>query len=151
MLSININQDVEQYRETVAAGMDAKQTLTVIGATAVGAVQMLLFYGILHLPAILSVYLSIPLVIPVIMKGFGNKDGLTVKERLQYVLKKDYRPLGYVSLEGKIHGNIEKEDQPQNSTEEFERFLRRTKRMLVAVAVGIVLLIFGCVAWKLWM
>lgn len=151
MLSININQDVEQYKETVAAGMDAKQTLTLIGATAVGAVQMLLFYGVLHLPAILSVYLSIPLVIPVIMKGFGNKNGLTVKERLQYALKKDHRPLCYVSLEGELHGTIEKEEQMKNSTEEFEQYWKKTKRILVLLVVCVLLVILGCVAWKLWM
>lgn len=83
MLSINMNQDVEQYQESVAAGLNAKQTIAAILAMVVVAVvTCILSFGI-GLSLNTAVFLAVPVSVPVILPAMGKQYGLTVMERFK--------------------------------------------------------------------
>lgn len=88
MLSVNMNQDVEKYQESVAAGLNAKQTIAVILALIVGtAVICLLYYGF-GIPLVIDIYITIPVCIPIILPALGRQYGLSVTERIRQSNKK---------------------------------------------------------------
>ncbi len=82
MLSVNINQDVEQYQETVLAGLNAKQAIAVLFALAAGtAVVCGLYFGF-GVPVEIAVYVAIPVCTPFILSVFGSRYGLSTPERM---------------------------------------------------------------------
>ncbi len=60
MLSVNMNQDVEKYQESVAAGLNAQQTIAAILALAVSTCVICILYFGFDLPLVIDVYIAIP-------------------------------------------------------------------------------------------
>lgn len=83
MLSININQNVEQYREPVAFGLDAKQTLAAFFAIMCGVAITCLLHLACGLPIEISIWLSLPVCVPIMLPALGKKHGLTVVEQFR--------------------------------------------------------------------
>lgn len=83
MLSININQDVEQYQEPVAAGMNAKQTIAAILSIAAAALVTCIVYFGFGIPLKAAIYIAIPVCVPIMLPALGKQYGLTVMERFQ--------------------------------------------------------------------
>lgn len=83
MLSININQDVEQYQETVAAGMNAKQTIAAAAAMAAVAMVVCIAHFVFAIPFETAIYIGIPVCIPIMLPALGKQYGLTVMERVR--------------------------------------------------------------------
>ncbi len=83
MLSININQDVEQYQEPVAAGMNAKQTIAVILSIAAAALVTCIAYFGFGIPLKVAIYIAIPVCVPIMLPALGKQYGLTVMERFR--------------------------------------------------------------------
>lgn len=69
-LTIDICNNIEQYEENVVAGFNLKKTLYIGAAVLVGAACMAVFYFIFHINILISVYLMMPFVAPIIIKGF---------------------------------------------------------------------------------
>lgn len=83
MLSININQDVEQYQEAVVFGLNAKQTIAALLTLAAGVgITCLLYFGA-GLPMEISIYACIPICVPIMLPALGKQYGLTVMERVK--------------------------------------------------------------------
>ena len=83
MLSVNINQNVEQYRETVAFGLDSKQTWAAIKAIAAGVALMCLLHFGIGLPIEVSIWLALPVCVPIMLPALQKKYGLTVTEQFK--------------------------------------------------------------------
>lgn len=90
MLSVNINRDVEQYQESVMAGMNAKQTIAVLAAVLVGAGVVCFSYFVIRVPIEIAVYLALPFCAPIILSVFGKDGDITIWEKMKGVGKKQF-------------------------------------------------------------
>lgn len=93
-MSININRDVEQYQESVVFGLNAKQAVAALLALAVGTGMTCALYFAACLPIQVSIYLSLPFCIPILLPVLGTQYGLTVAERIRQSNKRK-RVLSY--------------------------------------------------------
>ena len=97
-LTVDICNDVEQYEESVVAGFNLKKTLYIGAAVLVGAACIAFFYFVLHINILLSVYLMMPFVAPIVIKGFyRDGKGSFLKDILG--MRKKSKPLVYHSTE----------------------------------------------------
>ena len=87
MLSVNMNQDVEKYQESVAAGLNAQQTIAAILALAVSTCVICILYFGFDLPLVIDVYIAIPVCIPIILPALGRQYGLSVTDRIKQVIR----------------------------------------------------------------
>ncbi|SFQ08878.1 PrgI family protein [Lachnospiraceae bacterium XBB1006] len=99
-LVIEINKDIDRYKETVAMGLNAKQLLFSIASVAVGGGMVLLLYPYIGLTG--AAYVTIPCVAPIALGGFYSYNGMGFYE---YMGRKLYfithnRVLLYQSTEG---------------------------------------------------
>ena len=97
MLQINTNPDLDDYKESVIAGMTAKETLWAGAGLLAGSAASILLHMFLHIPLFLCIYAAIPVSIPFILTGFSIKDGMTYwqRRRQHYVI---YQPSAGVSI-----------------------------------------------------
>lgn len=97
---IEINKDIDRYKDMVAMGLTAKQLLCSIVSIVVGGGVVLLMYPVVGLT--ISAYIAIPTVAPIALSGFYSYHGMTFREVLK---RKRYfsfsnKPLLYQSTEG---------------------------------------------------
>lgn len=90
MLSVNINRDVEQYQESVMAGMNAKQTIAILAALLIGAGAVCFGYFFLGIPIEMAVYLAVPFSAPIILSVFGKDGDITIWEKIRGAGKKQF-------------------------------------------------------------
>ena len=97
---IEINKDIDRYKETVVMGLTARQLIFSVLSVAVGGGIVLFFYPLVGLTP--SVYIAIPAVAPVALGGFYSYNGMNFYEYMGRKLKMLFanRPLAYVSTEG---------------------------------------------------
>ena len=96
---IEINKDIETYKESVVLGLTAKQLLFSIASIIVGGGLVLLLYS--HVGLTLAVYIAVPMVAPIALGGFYTYNGMNFYE---YMKRKLYfafanRAYTYVSTE----------------------------------------------------
>ena len=96
---IEINKDIDRYKETVVMGLTARQLIFSVLSVAVGGGIVLFFYPLVGLTP--SVYIAIPAVAPVALGGFYSYNGMNFYEYMGRKLKMLFanRPLAYVSTE----------------------------------------------------
>ena len=96
---IEINKDIDRYKETVIMGLTARQLIFSVLSVAVGGGIVLFFYPLIGMTP--SVYLAIPAVAPVALGGFYSFNGMNFYEYMGRKLKMLFanRPLAYVSTE----------------------------------------------------
>jgi len=96
---IEINKDVDRYKESVALGLTAKQLIFSILAVVGGGGIVLTLYK--HIGLTASVYVAIPVVAPIALQGFYNFHGMSFLEVMGKKLKMAFsnRPLTYISTE----------------------------------------------------
>ncbi|MBP3488812.1 MAG: PrgI family protein [Roseburia sp.] len=123
MLSININQNVEQYREPVAFGLDAKQTLAAFFAIMCGVAITCLLHFVCGLPIEISIWLSLPVCVPIMLPVLGKKHGLTVVEQFRGSNKRT----NVLAYEAKLPGE-RKDIQKDGSTAKTQRTKRDKRR-----------------------
>ena len=108
MLSVNMNQDVEKYQESVAAGLNAQQTIAAILALAVSTCVICILYFGFDLPLVIDVYIAIPVCIPIILPALGRQYGLSVTDRIKQSNKRTRVILFYSWKEETIKKRNEK-------------------------------------------
>jgi hypothetical protein len=98
-MTIEINKDIDRYRESVALGLTARQLLYSVLSVAGGGGIVLALYG--HIGLTASVYVAIPVVAPIALQGFYDFHGMTFLEVAGRKLKMAFsnRPLTYISEE----------------------------------------------------
>ena len=97
-LTIDICNNVEQYEESVVAGFNLKKTLYIGASVLVGAACIAVFYFVFHINILISVYMMMPFVAPIVIKGFyRDGKGSLLKELLN--LRSKSKPLVFRSTE----------------------------------------------------
>lgn len=96
---VEINKDLEKYKESVAMGLTVKQLIFSIVSLVVGGGLILLLYPYVGLT--IAVYISIPVVAPIALGGFYSYQGMSfyevMKRRFYFMFHN--KPLTYVSTE----------------------------------------------------
>lgn len=116
---VEINKDLEKYKESVAMGLTAKQLIFSIASLVVGGGLILLLYPYVGLT--IAVYISIPVVAPIALGGFYSYQGMSfyevMKRRFYFMFHN--KPLTYVSTESV--DEIEKWNAEQKLKEKNKR------------------------------
>lgn len=122
---VEINKDLEKYKESVAMGLTAKQLIFSIASLVVGGGLILLLYPYVGLT--IAVYISIPVVAPIALGGFYSYQGMSfyevMKRRFYFMFHN--KPLTYVSTESV--DEIDKWNTEQKLKEKNKR--KRGKRV----------------------
>lgn len=99
-LVIEINKDIDRYKETVVMGLTARQLIFSIASVATGGGIVLFLYQYVGLTV--SVYVAIPAVAPIALGGFYSFHEMgfyeVMRRKMQMIFAN--RPLTYVSAEG---------------------------------------------------
>lgn len=97
---IEINKDIDRYKESVVMGLTAKQLIYSVASVVVGGGIVLLLYRYVGLTA--SVYVAIPVVAPIALGGFYSFNGMSFYEVMGRKIRMMFanRPLTYASTEG---------------------------------------------------
>ena len=96
---VEINKDLEKYKESVVLGLTAKQLIFSIASVVVGGGLILLLYPYIGLT--MAAYISIPVVAPIALGGFYSYQGMSFYEvmRRRIYFMFNTKPLTYVSTE----------------------------------------------------
>ena len=80
-MHIEVNRDLDRFKESVFLGLSLRQLLFSILALAAGAGIVLLVYPIVGLTA--SAYIAVPVVAPIALTGFYSFHGMTFVEMMR--------------------------------------------------------------------
>lgn len=75
---IEINKDIDRYKESVVMGLTAKQLIFSVASVVAGGSIVLLLYRYIGLTP--SVYVAIPVVAPIALGGFYSFNGMSFYE-----------------------------------------------------------------------
>lgn len=97
---IEINKDIDRYKESVAMGLTAKQLFFSVASVLAGGGIVLLLSRYIGLTS--SVYVAIPAAAPIALGGFYSFNGMGFYEYMgrKMCMLFANRPLLYVSMEG---------------------------------------------------
>lgn len=97
---IEINKNIDNYKETVVFGLTAKQLIFSILSVGVGGGIVLLSYPYIGLTT--SAYIAIPAVAPIALSGFYSYNGMSFLEMMRLKLHFSFwnKTLLYHSTEG---------------------------------------------------
>lgn len=96
---IEINKDIDKYKESVVMGLTARQLVFSLASVVIGGGIVLFIYPYVGLT--LSAYIAIPAVAPVALSGFYSYNGMTFMEMMRLKLHFLFgnRALTFVSTE----------------------------------------------------
>ncbi|MGN0154185.1 MAG: PrgI family protein [Lachnospiraceae bacterium] len=78
---IEINKDIQKYKESVALGLTAKQLIFSLVSVVIGGLIVLLTYKYVGLTT--SAYIAIPVVAPIALSGFYSFNGMSFMEMIR--------------------------------------------------------------------
>ena len=123
---IEINKDIDRYKETVIMGLTARQLIFSVLSVAVGGGIVLFFYPLIGMTP--SVYLAIPAVAPIAPGGFYSFNGMNFYEYMGRKMRMLFanRPLAYVSTENEgVIKEIRVRETEKNSRPDLPRLCIR--------------------------
>ena len=156
---IEINKNIDNYKESVVMGLTARQLIYSILSVVIGGGIVLLLYR--HIGLTASTYIAIPVVAPIALTGFYSYNGMTfvemVKRKLHFAFGN--QTLTYISTEGETairqlrqaeemtgkQGN----DTDKKSNRGQNDFQKAKKKMLWMLG-GVVLLLIAFVGFAVW-
>ena len=152
---IEINKDIDKYKESVVLGLTAKQLIYSILSVIVGGSVVFLLYPYVGLTV--SAYIAIPAVAPIALTGFYSYHGMSFiqKMRLKFHFAFGNKALAYESTEGekviqkiRMDGEMEKKKKAKGRHKGKDRsgagrkeFDEKKNSMLGAVILTVVLCI----------
>ena len=164
---IEINKDIERYKESVVMGLTAKQLVYSVASVIAGGGIVLLLYPYIGMTP--SVYVAIPVVAPIALGGFYTYNGMSFYEymgrKFHYMFGN--KALTYVSTEGepaikayefemnntgkkkkgKADADTKASDQTKNK-EEFEAMKKKTRNILFGMIAAVVAAVAGIAIFK---
>ena len=162
---IEINKDIDRYKESVVMGLTAKQLIFSVASVVAGGGIVLLLYRYIGLTP--SVYVAIPVAAPIALGGFYSFNGMSfyeVMDRKIWMLFANH-PLTYISTEGeavikefmqeeaakgmKDKKKKEKACQIKENKKEFEVVKKKTKKMVIGAVMAMVLAAVGIVIYRM--
>ena len=159
---IDINKNIDNYKETVVLGLTAKQLIYSVLSVAVGGGIVLLLYQKAGLTV--SAYIAIPAVTPIALSGFYSYNGVGFMEMMKLKMHFAFgnRALAYVSTEGEdVIREIRQQEmiadkktkQKQKNRREKagskDDFGKAAKKMLCSVIMmlGVLGILVGAAIW----
>lgn len=127
-MNIEINKDIEKYKETVVMGLTAKQLVFSIISVVFGAGIVLATYKYVGLTA--SAYIAIPVVAPIAINGFYTYQGMTFRELFIRKMNLIFRNprLGYVSKESEqTIKQLRKDEEMKRKLDEKKKRKKKPK------------------------
>lgn len=162
---IEINKDIDRYKESVVMGLTAKQLVFSVASVVAGGSIVLVLYRFIGLTP--SVYVAIPVVAPIALGGFYSFNGMSFYEVMGRKLRMLFanHPLTYVSTEGEaVIKECQAEETAKNmadkkkkgksvpktkrNQEEFERMKNKTKKMVIGLVAALIAAVIGAVVYK---
>ena len=120
-MQIPVNKNSDHYKDDFFKGMTMRQSIFGIATVAAGSVAFLFFYLYLKLPVMASVYLMLPVALPIAIAGFLRIDGKTpgkyLKLRRQTVKTPLYRYSPIMLQETVPEALIQRNRKPQQMKE----------------------------------
>lgn len=127
---IEINKDIDRYKESVVMGLTAKQLIFSVASVGAGGGIVLLLYPYIGLTP--SVYVAIPVAAPIALGGFYSFNGMGFFEYMERKMRMIFanKPLLYVSTEGEeaIKEIRMEEETGKNGTKKSRRKKRKRKK-----------------------
>jgi hypothetical protein len=122
---IEINKDIDRYKESVVLGLTARQLIYSIISVVVGGGIVLFTYPYVGLTT--SAYIAIPVVVPIALTGFYSYNGMTFVEMMKLKLHFAFgnKALTYVSTESAEE--IKKVRLAEESADKKKRFIKGKK------------------------
>lgn len=167
---IEINKDIDRYKESVVMGLTAKQLVFSVASVVAGGGIVLLLYRYIGLTP--SVYVAIPVVAPIALGGFYSFNGMSFYEVMERKIRMLFanRPITYVSTEGEavIKEFMQEEaaksmkekkkkkkkkgknaPKEKGNKEEFEAMKKKTKKVVIGAVAAMVVAAVGVVLLKM--
>lgn len=146
-VTIDVCKDIEKFKESVMAGFDAKHSIVIVGALLAGGITCAVCIMALHIPAIISGYLMLPVSGPIIFIGFSEQDGMSFFERRKKKKLIKKMKLCYISTENfqylKTYENeIINKTMDSKENEDIKKYIT----FLTAGALGIVIIFIIAIA-----
>ena len=158
---IEINKNIDNYKESVVLGLSARQLVYSVLSVAVGGEIVLLLYR--HVGLTVSTYIAIPVVAPIAMTGFYSYHGMTFLEMMKLKMHFAFanRTYTYVSTEGENAvrqfqqeeetksrtGRKGSREKPEgNDKEGFQKVRKKMFRML-AITVLFIIIFAAFAVW----
>lgn len=96
---IEVNKDIDRYKESVVLGLTARQLIYSIISVLIGGGIVLLVYPYVGLTV--SAYIAIPVVAPIALTGFYSYNGMTFMQMMKLKLHFSFgnKALTYLSTE----------------------------------------------------
>lgn len=151
---IEINKNIDNYKESVVLGLSARQLVYSVLSVAVGGGIVLLLYQ--HVGLTVSTYIAIPVVAPIAMTGFYSYHGMTFVEMMKLKLHFAFanQALTYISTEGEQGVQKLRQEETKNKTagkssrgkDGFATVRKKMFRMLFAMVLFFVLF-FAFAVW----
>ena len=98
-MQIEVNRDIDKFKESVVLGLTARQLLYSVLSVALGGAVVFLVYPYVGLTT--SAYIAVPVVAPIALTGFYSHNGMTFVEMMKLKLHFMFgnRELTYQSTE----------------------------------------------------
>lgn len=119
-MEIELSEDLQHYKESIAMGLNAKQLIYSILSIGAGAGTVLLLYDKIGITA--SCYVATPIVAPLALTGFYNYNGLTFWQHMKRIIGFSFwnRPLVF-------HNHAIEEMKAEYYLEEKKKNRKRNK------------------------
>ena len=136
-VSVEINRDIDKFKESVVLGLTAKQLIASVLSILVGGTIVVLTYK--KVGFTLSAYIAI-IVAPIALSGFYSFNGMSfvqmMKKRIKFMFK--VKPLVYKSTENvkelkDIADVMEEENQKSKNNEDIN--IKKTKQRMIRILV----------------
>lgn len=155
MLAVKTNKNIEKFKSDIAGGFDLKEVISIIIGLFLGVVITLVAVLILNVPMTIAPYIaSVFIAIPILLRFFkpGGMGVKTYKEK-QRAFKKG-TVLAYISTENNAvysKNPIKEKPTEQQKEEDFERFLKNVKRILLLFAGIVVMVMIVIIVMMKWL
>lgn len=155
---IEVNKDIDRYKETVVLGLTARQLIFSIASVAIGGGIVLFVYPYVGLTV--SAYIAIPAVAPIALNGFYSYNGMTfiqmMKKKLHFAFAN--KPVTYISTEGEAEvetirlaeaAEDKKKRKKKQNTDNKEDF-ETAKKGMVKTLIFLIFAVFAMAGAVIW-
>lgn len=149
---IEINKDIDNYKESVVMGLTARQLIYSVLSVIVGGIVVLLTYKFVGLT--ISTYIAVPLVAPIALSGFYSYQGLTfmqmMKKKLQFAFCNP--TLTYVSTEGEgeLAEIIKQENTDKKKSGKKKDDFQKARKNMLMMMVLLLCMIVAFAGFAVW-
>lgn len=155
MLAVKTNKNIEKFKSDVAGGFDLKEVISIVIGLFLGFVIILVAVLVFNVSMTVAPYLaSIFIAIPILLRFFKpNGMGVKTYKEKQKAFKKGIA-LAYISTENNVvYGKNPIKEKPteQQKEEDFERFLKNIKRILLLFTGIVVMIVIVMVVMMKWL